>query len=1610
MAVKVFNRQGLRRDFNLSDLTDPQSALNNILATPTMLGTEESFTVTDLLPIQQIYVTNITAATFASLDGVTVSFTVVENGVIDNTTNPRVYRPLIKIKNRLDTAYFSTGEPFFFGGDGPNATYYDSDKIIRDPDSLVYNEYYAGGEIVLSGPSNTYLYRALPEAYRELSQGPLTHTEGESGGFRYVQVWNPQELYLSRAFDNVTLEDVTIQDSFWERGQFEFGNKVQNSFISLFGGVNWQGFFKPVTSGFSRFFLRTTGATVFKFQDPSEPSFTEIRYGQVNNTQFNNDLNLLTLGNQVNKQRIADAFADTTRTFVEVSLTDNITIRDGDFIYLEINEGPVIPKQYQIFAYFEEPTPYNKFFIEVTVDFNLQNIDVATLPTNPDASLSAGYKGYARYSAYDRRQLKTYLNTMFHKLTVPVSAFTPTGVNTLQVTDQFIYNHLMINDYLYDYRTRFGESVPVARRWTITGLNDTNNTVTVLLDAQYAINTGNLNDQQAYYGLDNIVNFNAGTEINATGTTGNINDLIDTGTYASESLLYVGRYGESVPREKTILIEQFLENYVDYAFDWVYFTKDEDIDPATQNKAWILRYRSETSGSFGTLNYKYLYDKNYKFYEIGDFKVFLDNSVGLGGTSREEGIDQRAFGAKQLLSKGDQYNQLYTLLPLRSDYTPKENWNQVALSRALTYRDNSRLLGIGNTTDVEVGNFVVADSTTGFQSGTALPLKSRIIEVNEANANVVISKTMTANGSANGWVFNHRGFVTYGVLQWDSTESEVLTFLGDKGEEIQVGMCVVLKDKPNESTYIRVTRVDYDAPSDTYKLRFDRGAQTLVPGAGTLYGDPNQYNAINGVDSTGYWSGILPANADYDYGSPGAGEEATGTLADIFDNSLSTWVYWTGGVEYSQGNIAQADFDLRDFASATAGGSGTGITQVRVYGGNPFSSGYVAYRMQLLDSNKNAISGTTTTFGGVGNYYINPTGAAQTNARYVRFTPTAEYPSAYPRHYMYSMWINGTQLINGGTGTATELAAFYYDKGVDITKPLESFCTGTSCGQSRYNIEKNLVETNHIGLFIGSGVIGGNDVRFTSPGNGARTYINNGNAQIAEWREYQPNVQTELNFTAKTYRSNAIYVKFAGTDLENSFADLGHPNFPVNSYVPVGYIAGMVRIRGEIYDGTYGLDTTVTVAGGYTGSVANNGTFTVRLTWASVTDPDQMDVQFGHHAIINGFYCTVINYTTAGFVTFRNESGAARNFNVTDNSTITIFNSHYYFIVRMNNSWQSLYDFDTTNDGIQVGKRLDFTEFSSSQLNFRYTAYPTNQDQYYANAGNINALSTLQTRWTQFQAGSYQNQFFEITAPITLTSTEVAYFLNPTSFAPLVGTTYIIPQGSYIRADVNSNQFVWFASFEDFQGDLSVYSIHPERPWSSNSGTSLGDLGNTRKTQSLISIQPQDGPAGSVLPVGSSTYNEMPFRYLHYRRKQYEILPVPAVFQDEFPGARFINPFPGAIQAGEEVENYLQNSTNKLSVYTFANGLDNKELCCPPLDTSPPFDSSPIGLGTTNSEPDMWIGGLVNVRSISANHPDSKIHNIPSGQSTTSLPVDKKLEIVFGGVSYDLLISDSKPF
>lgn len=1526
MAQKQFNQFGLRRDLNLSDLPSATAALNNILASPTMLGSEKTFTTTDLAPIQGIYVTNITASTFSSLDGVTVAFTIVDNGIIDNSSNPKVYRPLIKIKNRLDAAYFSTGEPFFFGGDGPNAKYYDNKNIVRDapaysPTFDTLGDYKVGDIVLYSGQ----LWRRIRIDKTDAPGGPEN---------QWVVVSPAVDLFFDDEIDsdgNVT----TLSDNFWEQGNFVYSEKLQSSFLSLFGGTQWEGFYKPTVSGTLTFLINTTGSTIFKFQDPTSQSFQAVRYGAPSSTVFDyfNAVTPINEGSTLYKQNqvseILNIYNDPTRQLVEVELEDAMNIKHGDLVFLDVQEGQVPPQRYRVLTFYDydDVQAIPRFYIEVTEEFNKLNLNSSALPNaiggysvllntgsfNKDPNLTIqGLKAVVRYTPYERKDMKTYLNSYRHKSVIELVGLNAiTGSNTFTVTD-LLYENIMINDFIYDYRIANTDVDPAnvtdeefeaeqgIRRYNVTGCSSSNgvNTITVELDTTYTDfdDTYN-NDQQYYFRYDPVSSEYSvqaqdeldNKKIENTYTTGTLNHTLYSGnTY--NKLLHVARMGELTTRQRYITINQYLDRYVDYVFDWTFFMKDEDVDPDSTNKAWILRQRTETSGGYGRVSYKQLYEKEYEFYQIGDFKTFLDNSVLSGGTSREDGVDQRAFGKKQLITAGDQYNIMYSLLPIKSIYTPKEGWSEVTLSRSGNIDADSRLFNINNSTDVQIGNYIVEDSVDGHVGNSSLPLGTRIINVLPQSNSIVLSKEadIGSTTSYNVSVFDHRGFVTTAnhtqtsptgqqlpITQQNTgtTTYTCLTIPEDKIDEVDLGHIVVFKNS-NQTTYCRATRFEKIADNE---------------------------------------------------------------LAIEFDDQM------------------------------------------------PF-----------------------------------PPGGA-----------------------------------DGG------LCAIYRDRGIDITKPLEQFCTGTACAQNNYDATTDKVKTKYILIDVdmsGNANTAGIDIRWnevsTTQGGGQNGYRGNTGRPEDPYRKLldrtgsKDRTTISANEFANTYQDSVAYWcdGAAGQRDDWQMADLqgGTGAGSVVQHVQNTFIGCKKYGGNQVF--------------------ANlNGT---KLKAKLVED---------------GFTNFANSYTTA-MVTIGSMEGFIRvSGNVWGDTTSTSLNIKYYMVVRVCDSissWNDLEDDFLVDGATKRCRFINLQEYESSLFDLRNVYLSRHQDFTLPQANkigsvsgpngagevsNLSQLSTFYNAWLN-DAGynsanpgnsAYPDRMMKITSDITLSATtyngvslsgnaagtansdiEMFYSTSYRSFvrnnAAGTAVEYVLPAGSFIKAFSTTSKFLWYPVFDGASNWEPLYSYPGVTTNSAaNSGGTLTATLVDQGTKTYVNAQgqsvtintPQKSinlfPADSIIisPAESpNTWIENPsrYRYMHYRNSKYEILPVDReVDQDIWKGLRILheNADNSSSGANGALSPFILNTTNKLSVYTFANTvLESKELCCPPLDTSPPFDSSEIGLSTTILNPDFYVDGLVNVRSLSATHPESKIFGIPSNITNAQLPVNEKVEVVFGGVKYDLLFGTSKPF
>jgi hypothetical protein len=202
--AKTFSKFGLKRSLNLGDIPDRKAALNNIL--DNLRGARESFTWEDIELLRDISLTEITTGTFTSASNATVK-SITSNGTL------QIYEPLITLENRFDKAYFTTSEPFFAGGDGLTAKYYDSNAVQR-----------------------------------QTPEDPASNFTG---------------------FDDTL---IAKEDDFWERGNFVYGNKIIVELLSLYGGVEWEGYFKPSEDGLHRLRITSGGFVKIEFDD-----FTESR-------------------------------------------------------------------------------------------------------------------------------------------------------------------------------------------------------------------------------------------------------------------------------------------------------------------------------------------------------------------------------------------------------------------------------------------------------------------------------------------------------------------------------------------------------------------------------------------------------------------------------------------------------------------------------------------------------------------------------------------------------------------------------------------------------------------------------------------------------------------------------------------------------------------------------------------------------------------------------------------------------------------------------------------------------------------------------------------------------------------------------------------------------------------------------------------------------------------------------------------------------------------------------------------------------------------------------------------------------------------------------------
>ena len=165
--------------------------------------------------------------------------------------------------------------------------------------------------------------------------------------------------------------------------------------------------------------------------------------------------------------------------------------------------------------------------------------------------------------------------------------------------------------------------------------------------------------------------------------------------------------------------------------------------------------------------------------------------------------------------------------------------------------------------------------------------------------------------------------------------------------------------------------------------------------------------------------------------------------------------------------------------------------------------------------------------GGGGNSWNFTGDGSEVKIGHVIVTPEDAGRSTYVRIVKVDYNSNaqtGTMILDTSLGLAADkLVLVYYDRGIDITKPLQTFCTDTGCGQHAYSGETTDTEFIAIKATFNSGADGQLDNFFSNNQGNVQT-INNNSAQVQWLLETNMGDVDETNYN-NTYNIFFLFCK-----------------------------------------------------------------------------------------------------------------------------------------------------------------------------------------------------------------------------------------------------------------------------------------------------------------------------------------------------------------------------------------------------------------------------------------------------------------------------------------------------
>jgi len=490
-------------------------------------------------------------------------------------------------------------------------------------------------------------------------------------------------------------------DNFWENGNFSYSGKITPESVDVNGGVLWEGYFIPEQTGSHTFYINSSACFTFDFESQgyiSDPTGTIIAFRRYYSVSLGG-LHFYTSNPEIEfLSQNGYALENTEAFFAYTSQVSNTTPlyraynSSGPHLYTtNQNEYDGLPSNIwtkQGIVGYVYAAPGTVTNQPVYRAYNSTTGDFLLTTSLTEATTSSGYTNQPSSVFY--APYPSYTEIARIGLTSSISA--SGTINTNQITLTTANNTKYVG---------VGQSVSGVGIYTGSVVSSVDRT------------TG-------------VVGLNPPTGITTNTVTAN---------FTNQNKTFFKTIGQDTAISYSTYILNAQQRYRVRARYYI----PSSINAIAAQRNINFDYATPTVGT-GNLRYTSLYSSDYDFSDAakGEFQIFIDNSIRSGGGT-----------VGGILSNN--YVKVKSLKKVDIKYQPKTTLANITKNTITgTTTINTNVISLSNTTNLEVGNYIV---------GTGIPENTRINQI-LINTGIIIDTLATVSSGSTSLTFiDHRGFV-----------------------------------------------------------------------------------------------------------------------------------------------------------------------------------------------------------------------------------------------------------------------------------------------------------------------------------------------------------------------------------------------------------------------------------------------------------------------------------------------------------------------------------------------------------------------------------------------------------------------------------------------------------------------------------------------------------------------------------------------------------------------------------------------------------------------------------------------------------------------------------